>query len=315
MDKFTAMQTFVRVVEAGGFGRAADLMQIPRARVTQRIQALENALGVRLLQRTTRSMQITPEGSSYYDQCVQLLTNIENIEDDLQGGRASPSGMVRVDVIASIGRQIIAPALPDFMKRFPNIDLHLGCTDRVVDLLEEGVDCAIRGGVLADSTLMARKVFEVEKGLYASPKYLKTCVAPTHPSELVAHACIGSFGVQTGQRVNWNLTREDEQLAFSPSLKIAFNDGDAALSACLAGVGIVAAPPFTVLSHVRNQALQPVLPGWSAGLLPVHIVYPSKRHMSARVRCFINWVTELMTNDKSLSIVPAALAESSDNSA
>jgi len=191
----------------------------------------------------------------------------------------------------------------------------LGCTDRVVDLMEEGLDCAIQGGVLADSTLIARKLFEVEMGLYASPKYLKTCVAPTHPSELVAHACIGNFGGRTGQHTSWNLTREGEQIALSPSRKIEFNDGGAALSACLAGVGILAALPFTVLSHVRNQALEPVLPGWSAGLWPVHIVYPSKRHLSARVRCFIDWVTELMTNDPSLSIDPAALAESIDNSA
>lgn len=315
MDKLTAMQTFVRVVEAGGFGRAADLMQIPRARVTQRIQALENALGVQLLQRTTRTTQITPDGRSYYDQCVQLLANIEDIEDALRGGRASPRGMVRVDVLASIARQIIAPALPDFMKRYPSIVLSLGCTDRVVDLLEEGVDCAIRGGELADSTLVARKLCEVDMGLYASPRYLETCVAPTHPSELMAHACIGSFSARTGQSNIWNLTRQDEQIAFTPSMKIEFNDGDAALSACLAGGGIVVAAPFTVVTHVRNHALQPVLPEWSAGLRPVHIVYPSRRHLSARVRCFVDWVTKLMANDQSLSIVPAALAKSSDNSA
>jgi LysR family transcriptional regulator for bpeEF and oprC len=314
MDKLTAMHTFVQVVDSGGFGRAADLMQVPRARVTQRIQALENNLGVRLLQRTTRTTQVTPDGRAYYEQCVQLLANIDNMEDALRGGGSAPSGPIRVDVLASIARQIIAPALPDFTKRYPGIVLRLGCTDRVVNLLEEGVDCAIRGGELADSTLVARKMCEVNMGLYATPGYLQSYGIPSHPSDLAAHACIGEFSARSGQTNKWTLTRREEQLTFSPSTKLEFNDGDAALNACLAGGGIVSAAPFTVIAHVRNRNLQPVLPQWSAGLRPVHIVYPTSRHLSARVRCFVDWATHLISNDQVLRLEPAGLVEWSEHS-
>ncbi|MEY3235007.1 MAG: hypothetical protein RL230_2278 [Pseudomonadota bacterium] len=307
MDKLSAMQTFVQVIEADGFGRAADRMQIPKARVTQRIQALERALGVRLIHRTTRTMQVTQDGRAYYEKCVQLLANIEELEDAMRRKEVSPIGTIRVDAIASIARQIIAPALTGFMREYPGIDVRLGCTDRIVDLLEEGVDCAIRGGELPDSSLVIRKLFEVRMGLYASPSYLATHPALGHPSELRDHVCLGSFSSKTGQSMRWKLTNNDVTIEFLPGAKFEFDDGDAAVSACLAGGGIMIAPQFSVATYIHTRALTQVLPEWSAGVRPVYIVYPSRRHLSARVRCFVDWVIKLMATDQALSAVPGYL--------
>ena len=308
MDKLTAMRTFVQVVDAGSFTLAAQRMQAPKARVSQRIQALEAALGVRLLQRTTRTTTVTEDGRAYYTQCVRLLGEIENVEHSLRGVDAHPSGVLRVEMLASVARWIVGPVLPTFLRRYPHIELRMGCSDRVADLLDEGIDCAIRGGVLSDSSLVARHVCDVHLGLYAAPGYLERSGTPHSPDDLAQQIGLGWFQARTGEIKSWRLVCGTANTSLTWAPVAVFDDGEAAVAACVAGAGIVLAPPFAVARLVREQVLHPVLPQWSAQALPLHVVYPSSKHLAPRVRCFVDWVISQIQQHPHVAIHPSALA-------
>lgn len=298
MDKLTAMQTFVRVVESGGFTRAAESMNLPKARVSQRIAALEAVLGLRLLQRTTRSVRPTADGQAYYERCRLLLAEIEELEQSLRGDARAPAGLLRVEVLASFGRAVLAPALMDFQALHPGIALYLGSSDRIVHLVEEGVDCAIRGGELADSSLVARHLCDVHFGLYASPDWLARRGAPASPAELAAADCI--------RAAPWTLTRGPQAVVVDGASRLAFDDEDAALAACVGGAGVSAHARFAVDRQVRRGELVPVLSEWAAGVRPLQVVYPSGRHLSARLRAFVDWTVDLVARTPSLRWRPPA---------
>ncbi len=300
MDQLAAMRAFVAVVECGGFGRAADRLQWPKATVSQRVQALEAALGVRLLQRTTRRVTPTADGAAYHGRCVRWLAEIDDAERTLRGEVQRPTGVLRVEILASLARWVVAPALPAFAERYPGIELRLGCADRVVDLLEDGVDCAVRGGELPPSSLVARHVADVSLGLYAAPSYLARAGVPDGPSALAAHRRLGWLDGRSGAPEPLALRHADGRVAAIGTPVLAFDDGEACLAACTAGAGIAPAAPFAADAAVRAGALVPVLPGWSAGTRPVHVVWPSRRHLAPRVRVFVDWVVELIRDDARL---------------
>ena len=329
MDKLQAMQTFVRVAQASSFTAAADTLGLPKASVSQRISALESHLGVRLLQRSTRRVSLTDDGRAYHEHCLRLLADIESVEDSLRGDpvAAAPRGLLRIDTLPSVARWVLAPALPDFVARFPQLELRIGSTDRVVDLLEEGVDCAIRGGTLPDSSLVARRLCTVHMGLYASPPYLGSHPALDHPDQLAKHHWVGTFaqGLSTPNRLS-ALTQsagpsapptadppaagaQQRALPAQPGLplqatRVSFNEGESAVAASVAGLGLVVAPPFSVEHEVRHGRLRPVLPAWSAGQSPLSVVYPSHRQLSPRLRCFVDWFSALVQAHPSLSLTP-----------
>src|ERR1700736_3339025 len=198
MDRLQAMEVFVRVVDTGAFTRAAEVLHMPKATVTTLIQNLESHLGAKLLNRTTRRVNVTPDGAAYYERCTRILAEVEEIESALGHTKSSPRGRLRVDFPVTFGRRVLVPALPDFFERYPDIRLEVGCSDRPVDLIEEGVDWVVRGGVQPDSTLVARRVGMVDFVSCATPEYLARHGVPAHPHDLRRHHCISSFSPQPG---------------------------------------------------------------------------------------------------------------------
>jgi len=293
MDRLSAMQVFVRVVDTGGFSRAAGVLQMPKATVTTLIKNLEAHLGTRLLNRTTRRVTVTADGAAYYERCVSILGQIEETEGALGRTNSSPRGRLRIDVPVTFGRRVLVPALPDFFARYPDIRLEVGCSDRPADLIEEGVDCVVRGGVQPDSSLVARRVGTVEFATCATPGYLATFGVPTHPNDLSRHRCINYFSGKTGRIRSWNFIKGMDRIELEPESFLAFNDGEAYLEAGLAGLGIMNTGLFLLKDSLASGALVRVLADWRAESLPVWIMYPQNRHLSAKVRVFVEWVAEL----------------------
>ncbi|MHA7847501.1 LysR family transcriptional regulator [Serratia sp. D1N4] len=304
MDKLTAMLTFVRVVETGSFTRAAEALELPKARVSQRITDLERLLGIRLLHRTTRTMGLTEEGTAYYERCLEILSEIEELEGSLKGETANPQGKVRVEVLASIARYLLAPRLPEFKAKFPDISLRFGCSDRISNLFEEGIDCAIRGGHLEDSSLIAKHICNVHLGLYASPDYLLTHGPVNTPKELLAHQKISWFSSRNHRPLIWQLQSTQESREIDGPYDWLFDDNEVSIAACVAGVGICPAAPFAVESLVHAGALCAVLPQWSFPPRQLNIIYPSTKYLSVRVRSFVDWAFNVLQTHPSLSLKP-----------
>jgi len=295
MDRLQAMEVFVRVVDTGAFTRAAEVLHMPKATVTTLVQNLEVHLRVKLLNRTTRRVSVTHDGAAYYERCIRILADVEETESALGRTKSSPRGRLRVDVPVTFGRRVLVPALPDFFGRYPDIRLEVGCSDRPVDLIEEGVDCVVRGGVQPDSTLVARRVGQVEFIACASPEYLERHGVPKHPHDLIRHRCINYFSSKTGRNMDWDFSKDGERIELHPDGFVALNDGEAYQEAGLAGLGIMQAATFMVNDALGSGKLRCVLSDWQIEPLPVWIMYPQNRHLSAKVRVFVEWIADLFT--------------------
>ena len=300
MNKLQAMEVFVQVVDAGGFTRAADLMQLPKATVSTSVQALELALGAKLLHRTTRQVSVTADGAAYYERCLRILSDVREAEESLSTNRASPSGRLRVDVSTGMANDLLIPALPDFFARYPDIRLDLGCSDRAVDLIEEGVDCAIRGGNLPDSALIARRIGVLHFVIAATPAYLDKHGRPTHPNQLAHHRCVNYFSSKTGKTMDWDFVRGDETIVIPVPACLAVNDSTVYTTAGLQGLGLIQMASYKIESLVETGELELVLDDWTSEPMPINIVYPENRHLSAKVRVFVEWVAELFASDPRL---------------
>lgn len=297
MNKFQAMEVFVQVVDAGSFTRAAELMQLPKATVSTLVQALETSLSAKLLHRTTRSVTVTTDGAAYYERCVRILSDVRDAEESLSRTRLSPSGRLRVDVPSGLASEILIPALPQFFEQYPDILMELGSTDRPVDLVEEGVDCAVRGGELWDTSLIARRVGVVNFVTAASPGYLARYGTPRHPDDLQRHRCVNYFSAKNGKVYDWDFRRGDEKIVVPMRGVIALNDSNAYVHAGLAGLGVIQMTDYLLDQHVAAGRMVQLLPDWSSEPTPLHVVYPQNRHMSAKVRVFVEWVAELFANN------------------
>jgi LysR family transcriptional regulator for bpeEF and oprC len=295
MDRLQAMEVFVRVVDTGAFTRAAEVLHMPKATVTTLVQNLESHLGAKLLNRTTRRVNVTPDGAAYYERCTRILAEVEETESALGRNKSNPRGRLRVDVPVTFGRRVLVPALPDFFARYPEIRLEIGCSDRPVDLIEEGVDCVVRGGVQPDSTLVARRVGMVDFISCATPGYLKHHGMPVHPHDLMRHHCISYFSSKTGRIMGWDFSKDGERIDLQLDGVVALNDGEAYLEAGLAGLGIVQAATFMVKDALASGRLTRVLADWQIDPLPVWIMYPQNRHLSAKVRVFVEWIADLVS--------------------
>ncbi|MBS9479087.1 LysR family transcriptional regulator [Ancylobacter radicis] len=299
MDQIAAMRAFVRVVEAGTFTRAADLLDMPKPTVTKLIQQLEAHLRTKLLNRTTRRVGVTPDGAAYYERALALLSDLDELDGSMTRSQASPTGRLRVDVPSSLALFGIIPALPDFFARYPEITLDLGVSDRPVDLVAENVDCAIRGGDLVDPSLIARRIGEVRLMLCASPAYLATYGMPRDPRDLEeSHRVIGYFSARTGRRVAFDVVRGDESYELDLPYAVATNDSTAYLSAALAGLGIAQAIEPMVLKYLDAGSLVRILPEWSSAPIVLHVVYSPNRHLSSRLRVFVDWVAEIFSTSR-----------------
>ncbi|TFZ05709.1 LysR family transcriptional regulator [Ramlibacter henchirensis] len=295
MDRIQAMQVFARVVETGSFTRAAESLNLPKGSVTKLVQQLEARLKVRLLNRTTRQVTLTADGAAYYERTSRLLNDLDDIEASMSNAQANPSGRLRVDVGTSVARLIVIPALPEFCRRYPDISIDLGVTDRMVDLIGDNVDCVIRGGELLEQSLVARRVGNMRLVTVAAPSYLRERGQPKHPSDLESdgHTTVNYFSTRTGRPYPHVFERGDDALEVSGRYKVSVNEANAHLAAVLAGLGVSQVAEFGAAPHLRSGDLVEVLPGWTRPAIPLHVVYPPNRHLSAKVRAFVDWVVEL----------------------
>lgn len=309
MDRFDAMQAFARVVETGSFTKAADTLHISRTSVTQLVQQLEAHLQVRLLNRTTRKVGMTADGEAYYARVLRLLADLQEAEASLPGASATPRGRLRVDVPSPFASTLLIPALPDFYARYPDIRIDLGVSDRVVDVIDENVDCVVRGGELTDLSLMARKVGDLELGVFAAPAYLARFGTPQHPQELDVsdHRIVGFLWARTGRALPIAMRRDNEQLNIKGQYALAVDDGNAYLAAGLAGLGVLWLPRYMSQRFEATGELVALFPGWTMQPMPLYLAYPPNRHISRALRVFIDWVVELMAS-------PAAFTTHSRNS-
>lgn len=294
MDQIQAMRVFVRVVEAGTFTRAADSLSMPKATVTKHVQALEDRLRVRLLNRTTRRVTVTADGAAYYDRVVRLLTDLEDIEASMTNARANPRGRLRIDVGTSVAQLLIIPHLAEFHARYPDIQVDLGVSDRVVDLIGDNVDCVIRGGELTDQSLVARRIGNVEFITVATPAYLAQRGTPTHPQDIEReHDCVIYFSPQSGRHYPLEFRKGDESIDILGPYRVSVNEANAYINATLAGLGVAQVTSFQAQRYLESGALVQLLPEWTQSTLPIYVVYPPNRHLSAKVRAFVDWAAEL----------------------
>ncbi|NYH16129.1 LysR family transcriptional regulator [Paraburkholderia bryophila] len=293
MDRLQAMQVFTRVVDTNSFTRAAETLDLPRASVTTIIQNLEAFLGTRLMHRTTRRLSLTPDGAAYYERCVRILADVEETEASFQSGNKKPHGKLRIDMPGSIGRLLVIPSLCEFHTRYPDIDLQLGLTDRPVDLLQEGVDCVVRVGALQDSSLVARRIGLFEGVTCAAPDYIERAGMPSSLEDLENHKAVNYFSSRTGRTLDWAFMVDGKEVEVKMKSIVSVNDADAYVTCGLEGFGLIQPALFMVLPHLRSGQLIEVLPELKPLPMPISAVYPHSRHLSPKVRVFVDWIAEL----------------------
>lgn len=293
MDRLQTMRLFVRIVELASFTAAADDLNLPRATVTHAIKALEARLGAQLLQRTTRRVRATREGEAYYAHCVRLLADVDEIETSLREGVIQPRGRLRVELTSTLARVLVVPALPAFLARFPQIELDLGTTDRLVDLVREGVDCALRVGEPGDTGMAGRRIGALPQVTIASADYVRRHGLPRSLADL-----------QSGhEAVNWAspTTRRCEPLEFMVGRRrreltlpgrVTVNGAEAYLACCCAGMGIAQFPRYRMAQELADGTMVELLPETPPPTLPLTVLYPPRRQMPARLRVFIDWLVE-----------------------
>ncbi|ANH98042.1 LysR family transcriptional regulator [Pseudomonas koreensis] len=296
MDRFDAMQAFARVVEAGSFTKAAETLHMSKTTVTQLVQQLEARLRVKLLNRTTRKVNVTADGAIFYERVISLLADLDDAETALSGASALPRGRLRVDVPSPLARLILIPALPDFHRRYPDIQIDMGVSDRIVDIIDENVDCVVRGGELLDQSLIARRVADLQLGVFAAPSYLARAGTPTHPLQLEDsdHRVVAFLWARTGRPVPYALHNASQRLLIKGQHVLAVDDGNAYLAAGLAGMGVLWLPRYMSDAHVARGELLPLFEDWQLEPMPLYVAYPPNRHVSLKLRVFIDWIIELM---------------------
>lgn len=302
MDKLQAMALFVRVVETGGIARAAESLRIPKATATTLIQKLEASLGARLLNRTTRRVSVTPDGAAYYTRAAAILAEVREAEEALSQHSVTPHGRVRVDAPTLIARSVIVPALPRFFSLYPDIELALACNERHFDLVAEGIDCALWIGEVDDPNLVARRVGFLYFATCAAPAYIAAHGRPAHPRELARHRCINHFSPRSGEAVEWVFSKDGERVQAVFPGNLALEDENSYVSAAEAGLGVAQMPAFVVKEAMERRALDLLLADWLPEPAPLHVVYPQSRHLSRRVRVFVDWLSMLISDDDGIQL-------------
>jgi DNA-binding transcriptional LysR family regulator len=288
MDKFQEMRVFAGVVDAGSFVGAADALGMSKAAVSRHVSDLEQRLGVRLMQRTTRKLSLTQEGEVFLARCRDILASIEESEAELSTRAASASGLLKVSVPVSFATKHLAPLWSDFLAAHPRLTLDVHLADRVVDLVDEGFDLAVRIARLPDSSLVSRKLATTRLVLCAAPSYLRRRGTPTHPDDLAAHDVIGYSLLSTpGQ---WLLQGPDGPVTVKIKPRLWTNNGDTSVAAAVRGAGIDLQPTFLVADALADGRLVEVLPGWQAMELGIYAVYPSRKFVLPKVRALVNFL-------------------------
>lgn len=296
MDRFDQYRVFAKVAEMGSFIKAAKALEMPRASVSAAIQQLEAQLGVRLLHRTTRQVRLTPDGEQLLSRVRPVLCNVEDIDQLFQASQRQVSGRLIIDVPSRIARRVIAPALPGLLRCHPLLQLILGSTDRAIDLVQEGVDCAVRVGALHDSSLVVRPLGQIALINCASPAYLLEHGEPQQPAQLLdGHWTIGYASPKSGKELPWEYLSGDGSVQrFDVPSRVIVNNAESYIACCLAGLGLIQIPRFDVQHLLDSRQLVEVMSSYCAASMPVSLLYPHRRQRSQRLDVFHEWFEALM---------------------
>ncbi len=289
MDIFVSLKSYAQVVELGSFARAAERLSLSTTAISKHVADLEAHLQTRLLNRTTRKLSLTESGQAFYGRCVQLLHDLEEAEQEVAGATGAPRGTLRLTASVNFGVREIAPAMAEFAVRYPELKFDVQLSDRIVDLVEEGFDLAIRIGRPGSENLVARRLGEIRMVLCASPSYLARHGTPQTADDLAHHNCLTYE--YSSPRAQWRLHDADgREHLVQVSGSVHSNNGDLLAEAAVQGSGIVLQPEFIVGEHLRAGRLVPMLPDLRALPLPIYAVYPSRKHLSAKVRMFADFL-------------------------
>ncbi|MBK1867188.1 LysR family transcriptional regulator [Aestuariivirga sp. YIM B02566] len=294
MDRIDELKIFIRLAESQSFTRTADLLHMPRSTVSMALQDLEQRVGARLLQRTTRQVSLTEDGSAFYERALRLLADYEETETLFRQSTAKPGGKLRINVPGRLGRLIIAPALPDFFAAFPDIEIDMGVTDRTVDLVQEGIDCVIRVGPLADSTLVSRRIGDLVLLNCASPSYLERHGTPHVVTDLAGHVAVNYASPASGRTEEWEYAEAGKIHSLKLRSRVTVNNAEAYIACCLAGLGLIQIPAYDVREHIEAGDLVEVMSDLRAAPMPIALLYPHRQHASRRLQVFLDWVTALL---------------------
>ncbi|MDB5932470.1 MAG: LysR family transcriptional regulator [Polaromonas sp.] len=293
MDQLLAIRAFARVVEAGTFTKAADSLGMPNASLTKLVQLLESHLRVKLLQRTTRRVSVTPEGAAYYEKTMRLLKELDEVDTSFGAEQGRPRGHLRINTGSSVANLLIIPALPEFFALYPDIAVDMGVSDRLVDLVGDSVDCVIRGGVLTDMALIGRQIGTAPWVTCATPAYLRAHGTPTHPDQLEKeHRVVSYLSPRTSRVVPMGFAKNGQKIEVVGKRTLGVNESNAHVAAGLAGLGVLHSFAYVARPHIESGALVPILQDWRPEPYPFFVVYPPNRHLSHRLRVFIDWIAE-----------------------
>jgi len=294
MDRVESMRVFARVAETGSFTAAARSLGRSKASVSQTVSQLEERVGARLLQRTTRRVELTRDGALFHERCRDLLSDFEDLDTLFRQTDQALSGRIRVDMSSRTARFLVIPRLPEFLARHPGIQIELGATDRAVDVIREGYDCVVRAGATVDSGLVARRLGEMPVINCASPRYLQEHGRPRTLADLDRHYLV-HYTPTLGQKPDgWEYQDGGEWRERPVRGLIAVNNADAYVAACLAGLGLIQTPRSSLEPDLESGRLVEVLPRYRARPMPVTILYPHRRHLSRRVKVFMDWLAGLL---------------------
>lgn len=284
------MEVFVRVAQQGSFSAAANQLGMSKSTVSKHISALEERLGVRLLNRTTRRLSLTEYGEVYRDHCLRILHEVADADENMERFTAEPRGRLKVNAPMSFGTLHLAPLLPGFLQTYPKVDVDLSLNDRRVDLIDEGFDLAVRIGALDDSNLIARKLGSSGFVCAASPSYLKKRRTPEVPEDLKSHNCLRYTLSKNFHE--WRFERDGEVRNVTVTGRISGNNGDVLRQAAIMGEGVIYQPRFLMDDSLSAERLQPLLTDWQTPNIDIFAVYPESRHVSAKLRVFIDYLVQ-----------------------
>ena len=304
MDKLKSLMIFMRSAQCGSFSEVARQLGMAPSAVSRAVLRLEDELGVRLLQRTTRSLTPTEDGNRFYQRCQQILHDLEEAELEVKQSQSMPSGTLRLDLSFTFGKMHIAPALLQFAAQYPDLKLNVSFNDRLLDLIEEGVDATVRIGMSSDSSLIMHHLATARYTTCASPQYLAQHGMPTTPTELLQHRCVNFIYPQTRQEPTWKFEQDGKAIDLAVDSYLRFDNSEVILEAVIQGAGVVQLPKFIAAKAVARGDLQPILQSYATQVgLPIAVLYPQKRYLSAKVRVFVEFLTELAAALKRVDVV------------
>ena len=296
MNFIQQLHVFVAVVDNGSFSRAAEALRMARPGVTNAVNALEDEVGARLLQRTTRRSSLTTEGERFYDRATRLLMEISEAKNLFGGSSFKPRGRLRVDIPVALSRPLIIKRIPEFKKLYPEVDIILGVSDQPVDLIADGVDCVLRIGELAPTSMIARKIASITMVVCGSPEYLSANGTPETVEDLRSHQAVNYFSGRGHRPMAWALPGDTGLPQFALRSGIMINDTEAFVACAVNGLGLIQVPGLVVAEHLASGALVEMVPDMKTIRWPLSIMYPNRQHLAPQVRAFIDWVIGVVSD-------------------